>query len=399
MTLRSLLCALTLISLLALACQLNSSDRDVPPAKLDAEAMTEELYAASRHPSRLERIRRWSAALAQVDATNLDAAREAVVREHWWFQSPEIQMFLEAWTRIDPPEALAFADRWPDPTRRAQAMGAVLRAWALADPEEAASQAKRLSRENLELEATLVENVLKGWVESGEPGVLAFASQGDDFAHSSSALYIAGAQARLLGDVPAILSWADEVLAQDLPHKLRLNLCRRVAGMAGRLDPIAVSVWLAPHADAPYADGAARLLMERWFPIDADAAINWAAESYPEDSLEKIVTSGLTKWFTRDREAAASWISTVPADSKYDAARNVLAIAMSRRNAEKALPWASEIVDVELRQSTLQEVASNWYRRDPLAAEAWLESSDLDEAARTEVRQAPKQRRKRRVEP
>jgi hypothetical protein len=391
--------ALTLISIFTAACRPDSPTDDEHLRPLDSEAMAEALSAAGRRPSPLERFRSLSAALDRIDASNLDAARETVERElWWWFGDVETELYLEAWTRVDPPAALAFAALWPDAARRPKAMGAVFQAWALADPEQAASEAERYSRKYPALEGLFVENLLKGWAESGRPGLLAFAAKGTDAFHPAAAIQIVGTQTRRLG-VPGVLEWADEALAEDIPPVLRMNLCRRVAGLAGRLDPPAVAAWLAHHTDQPYADEAPRLLTERWVAIDPEAAIDWATANYPDIAQTKLLRSGYSKWLARDFDAASEWIRATPAVARYDSAKSSLAVAIPPKRAEEAIQWASAVIDDEVRRSTLQRVASSWYQHDPVAAESWLQQSELDEAARTIVRRAPERRRLRPLDP
>lgn len=395
MKLRTLVCALPWITVLAIACQQDSSVGDASRAPLDSTAVKEALAAVGGQRGPLERIRSLSATLDRIDASNVDALREALERDFWWFDEIEMEFSLEAWARVDPPAALTYAERWPDSERRPKAIEAVLLGWALDDPEQAASEAERLSRKYPRLERHFVESILKGWAESGQPGLIAFASRGSDASHPTAALLIAGTQTRRLG-VPAVLDWADEALAEDIPHMLRLNLYRRIAGMAGRIDPVAVASWLAPHLGEPYAEGASRLLAERWVATDAEATIDWVTTANPQDERENLLRTAFSRWLARDFEPASEWIRAAPPGERYDPARSSLAIALSSRNAaDEALALASAILDDDLRQSTLQRVASSWYQRDPVAAETWLQQSELDETARNDVRRSPEQRRLR----
>ena len=395
MKLRTLVAALPWITMLAIACQQDSSVGDASRAPLDSKAFKEALAAVGSEIGPLKRIQILSATLDRVDASNVDTLREAIDRDFWWFGDVEMELSLEAWARVDPQAALAYAERWPDSERRPKAMEAVLLGWALDDPELAASEAERLSRKYPRLERQFVESILKGWAQSGRPGLIAFASQGSDASHPTAALQIAGAQTRRLG-VPAVLDWADEALAEDIPRMLRLNLYRRIAGMAGRIDPVAVANWLTPHLEKPYAEGASRLLAERWVAKDAEAVIDWVTKANPQNEQENLLRIAFSRWLARDFEPASTWIRAAPPGERYDPARSSLALALSPRKAiDEAIALAAAIHDDALRQSTLQRVAASWYQRDPVAAETWLQQSELDETARTEVRRAPEKRRLR----
>jgi hypothetical protein len=342
---------------------------------------------AFRRASRFDRIQGLTEALAHLDAHNIDAAIDVFETEHWWLGDIEIELFMEAWTRFDPPAALDYAARWPDRVRRPTALAAVVRGWALRDPQAANEAVGTIAAAYPKRRQLFVENLLSGWVQSGQPGLLEYVASLNEAVFLHSAVWIAGGQTRRLG-VPAVLDWLDGHLASDLPDKLKLSLFLRVTGMASRLDPARVAAWHAKYEGQEYTRRAGAILAERWIPKDPDAAMSWIATSIPEEERRSALRTAFTKWTTADFEGVGAWVEKAPTAEPYDPAFRAYALVMAQRDPAGAIPWAERIVNEESRRTALTRVASAWYRRDAEAAESWLSSSELDEKSLEQVRNA-----------
>jgi hypothetical protein len=307
---------------------------------------------------------------------------------------------MEAWTRFDPAAALDYARRWPEQSRKMTALAAVIRAWALHDPQAAAAAIKGLPVSSPMLRGQLQENLLKGWAQSDQPGLIEHISTLHEGAFSMGALWVAGPQTRRLG-VPAVLDWADVHLASNLPEKLKMSLASRVAGTAARYDPARVAAWLDTHEGQEYTKRAPAILCERWVALDPDAAIDWADASFPEEERISLLRDAFKKWVRNNYQDAGAWIETLPnaetsdAANAYDPAFSAYAQVMAQRDPETAVSWAQRIVNEESRQTVLLRVASAWYRRDAEAAEDWLRLSELNEEMRSQVRETSKRNRVR----
>lgn len=355
------------------------------------------LEHAFRQSSRFDRIERLASALVRLDASQIDEAVAVYEVEHWWLGTTEIELLMETWTRFDPAAALEYAGKWPDPMRRPAALSAVIRGWALRDPQAANQAVETIGAAYPMQRQLFVENLLTGWVQSGQPGLIEYIADRREVTFPTNAMWIAGGQTRRLG-VPGVLDWLDGHLTSDLPAKLKLNLFRRVTGMASRLDPAGVAVWLKTHEGQEYTNRAPTLLVERWVSLDPDAAMNWVAASIPEEERIPMLRMAFTKWVTTDIAGSGAWIEMAPTAKAYDPAFRAYAIVMARRDPVSAMSWAARITNEESRRTALTRVASSWYRRDAEAAENWLLLSELDEQSRDQVRSAPGRKRIRPLE-
>jgi hypothetical protein len=66
---------------------------------------------------------------------------------------------------------------------------------------------------------------------------------------------------------------------------------------------------------------------------------------------------------------------------------------------EQAIGWCERVLDADDRNGCLKTAATQWYKRDAVAAEAWLQQSPLDEETRRAVRTPPSKRQRRKGGP
>jgi hypothetical protein len=98
----------------------------------------------------------------------------------------------------------------------------------------------------------------------------------------------------------------------------------------------------------------------------------------------------LSRWLEQDRPAAEEWLDSASPATLPDPALDFYARDLVKRlEIEMAISWAESIRDESLREASLEAVATPWYRREPEAAEAWLQQSSLSEETREAVRHPP----------
>lgn len=362
-----------------------------PPSEL--RAALDDAFAAR---SRFERIRKLSAALERLDAGSVDQAVQVFERENWWLVDTEIRLFMGAWTRFDPEAALEYAARWPVGAHRAEALAAALQGFARHDPVAAERHFKILAPTHLHIRGELVDSLITGWVESGQPGVLQHIASEKQGTWPYGAMLAAGKTTRMLGARGAI-DWAEEAVASALPPNLKQQIFQRVTGMAARSDPVAVAAFVGKHAGEPYADRSARLLAERWISQDAEAATDWVREFVPAEEQLAVLRAAYAKWLAERFEEASAWIEAIPAEAKSDAAYAAFARVLGPRDPERAVSFAERLEDETQRLAALERAAGHWYSRDKEAAEAWLEQSPLDEPARERARDTSLRQRRSRL--
>jgi hypothetical protein len=357
--------------------------RAAPPPAI-GPAIREALAEASR----LDRLRRLTGVLEFLDAENVDEAVAVYDRENAMLAEAEVQAFFDAWSRFDPISAVGHAASWPNRRLGGSAVAAAVQGWALREPQEAARAVEELLEASPQLRQELLSGLVAGWVHSGDPGVLEYVASGPERGRVFNSVTLVGAQTRRLG-VPGVLRWADDVLDGLPDEKFRKEVFERVANQAAQRDPAAAAAWIDAHRGQGYGDLGVRSVAELWLPIDAEAALAWASKLPTEQERAAAIRSAFSQWLQRDFGRASEWLESAAAAPPPDPAIDAYVGVLARREPDAALRWAERMRDDDLRLASLTRVAKQWYRREPVAAEAWLQESPLDEETRLAVRQPP----------
>jgi hypothetical protein len=199
-----------------------------------------------------------------------------------------------------------------------------------------------------------------------------------------------GAQTRRLGTAE-LLSWADEVLVElEADSEFQRGFFRRVAHNAARRDPERTAAWAGRHAGSDYGADARRIVGQHWVKRDPTATLEWLSAGAADEVGAEAIRRVLSRWLEQDRPAAEEWLGSASPATLPDPALDLYARDLAKRSEiEMAISWAESIRDESLREASLEAVATPWYRREPEAAEAWLQQSPLSEEAREAVRHPP----------
>ncbi len=124
--------------------------------------------------------------------------------------------------------------------------------------------------------------------------------------------------------------------------------------------------------------------------------MTWLASLPAVDHLPSAVEATYREWLRHDREGALRWLREVEPNPTFEPAISLYAfVAISDGDPQTALEWAQRLQGEELRHMTLEQLARSWLANDPEAARAWIEGSELSEAARQRVLAPPKTRPQR----
>ena len=161
--------------------------------------------------------------------------------------------------------------------------------------------------------------------------------------------------------------------------------------------PEAVIPFVLEHAGEEYGKYGLITLMEAWLRKDHQAAFEWLRTGAPEASRADTLGQVVTTWLTIGKEPAREWIESLPLDDPfYQPAFYSMAGVTARRDPETAIGWCNRGQNGPGYRDCLREVASQWYRRDPVAAGNWLEEeSPLSVEERIEVRESAARKRGR----
>ena len=90
-------------------------------------------------------------------------------------------------------------------------------------------------------------------------------------------------------------------------------------------------------------------------------------------------------WGSQDAHAAVQSIMELPKNMDRNLAINGLVSAHAHKDGERAVQWASEITEPNLRKSALLRVGRQYYKQDPLGATEWFDKSGLPQSTWDEM--------------
>jgi hypothetical protein len=121
--------------------------------------------------------------------------------------------------------------------------------------------------------------------------------------------------------------------------------------------------------------------------------MQWVRDHPAEELRGPAVREGFGLWFRSDQEGAVEWLESETLTAFHDPAINFYARDLADRAPAEAIVWCERILDSAQRLRCFKRAAREWYQRDPVAAETWLQQSPLDEEARRTARTPPENKR------
>jgi hypothetical protein len=100
-----------------------------------------------------------------------------------------------------------------------------------------------------------------------------------------------------------------------------------------------------------------------------------------------------------DNAGAVEWLESETLTTFHDSSVVFYARELGHRAPAEAVGWCERVVDEQRRLSCLKKTATQWYRRNAMAAETWLQQSPLDEETRRAVRTPREKKQPRRKPP
>lgn len=284
--------------------------------------------------------------------------------------SVELTLVATWWADFDPHAALQWASR--DLFRGdANATAAVIQAWARRDPQAARLAVEGIPLPNVSLPA--VDALIRGWDESGQPGLLEFVR--DQPRGQAMQMTLASlARRKLLRLGPeATLEWAESFPDDEDPTQtFKLNVYRRAVGMVAEVDPVRAASFATKHRSGDHGHGLVRRTAVRWARQDGRATMEWLETLEPGGDRDNAVDDGYRVWFNQDREAAIAWLREQPDGAWLAPAHSIYALHLGS-DPEPGMAWAkAHILDEEKREYAINQIGRGWYYRDPEGASAWL---------------------------
>ena len=341
-----------------------------------------------------QRLWRLTSALQHLDPENVSEVSAVYEQIHSALDACDIRPFVHAWARFDPAAALDHVRSWRLRMNRRLGTAAAIEAWAGIDPLAAQLAFEQLISEHADLRDALFEELIVGWTTSGQPGLEVYMLELETFTRDT-AVGLAVVTLGRNGGVDAIIGWGESVLANSaFDDQFKRMVFRRVTRVVARWDAALAVAWVHERAHLPYTEDGPRIVTEQWAELDGRAAMEWALGLPAGAPRDDGVRSAFITWRKSDPGGAVDWLDAASLTEAHDPVVYVYAVRLGRSAPVEAIHWCERLHAAKLRLGCLGKAAGEWYQRDPVAAESWLQTSPLDEEARRKARTPPKKRRK-----
>jgi len=364
------------------------------PRSGDAAASIGAALAEADALERLERTRSVLLGLDPSDFPGVVAVYEQMIPllEAW-----ELVLPFSAWARSEPNAALEYALAWPLRDMRQQrriAVRAIFTRWGQADPERALAAAEEVAASHPRLRSDVWSGLVAGWAsaEPGPSGLAAFLAELRPMQQRDES---AGAALRALVRArgpDAALRWADTILLDEgLDPNFKRSVFEPAVARAASLDPALAGAWVTAHAEEAYAVQGPLIVADQWGRVDGAAAMTWLGGLAAGDQRDQAVRNAFQAWSGVDRPGAKAWLDSLTPTTFHDPALEAWARQLVEEVPVEAIGSCERIVEPARRQRCTESLAKSWYAKDAVAAEAWLQQSELDEEARERVRTPARQ--------
>jgi hypothetical protein len=344
----------------------------------------------------LERVARAAAVLQHLGPENVAEAAAEYDRLLNLLDELDIRPFALAWARFDPAAALQHTLRWRSPHQQKIGAAAAMEGWAMRDPVGALQAYEETKTSAPSISEDLFLNLLSGWLYSGDGGLVEYIADLSEYKREVAISRVVGKVMRS-GDTKGAIAWVESIIQSDayeMPVKRRVF--RRGIRIVGRSDPEIAAAWTMEHHGRDYAVDAPRIAAGRWAMKDGPAAMQWVRDLPDEELPHLAIREAFLTWYRGDRESAVAWLEAETLTAFHGPAIDYYANALSKQQPEEAIAWCERILDPERQLGCLKPTAVKWFQRDPVAAEAWLQQSPLDEEMRIAARKPPQKKKQQR---
>ncbi len=364
----------------------------------EAAGAPEDLGSAVRsalaEASSLERLAQTADLMRHLDADTLPQVLAVYDRMLSVLDECEIRTFVGAWTRFDASTALDHTLAWPYRLKKEYGVNAAIRGWALSDPYEAQLMSEQIVQDHPTLREGIFQNLVIGWVQSGQRGLNSYIAGLSPMLRDEPTGIVVGGLMRKGGPEPT-LRWVDGILGDDeYDWNFKKSVFRRGARAVARWHPEQAAEWVLEHQGENYAKHGVQFVAEQWGEQDGVAAMQWVHDQPAGESREEAVHSAFLRWSSRDRDGSEKWLASETLTAFHDPAIDAHARKIDKQRPKDAVDWCERIIDTDRQYRCLRATATEWYRKDAVATEQWLQASPLSEEDRRVVR-TPKQKKQR----
>ncbi len=357
---------------------------DVEPPKRPAGLIADIL----QEKELFKRAQRMADAIATLGPEALPDVKHALKRMDVSTQIVEVVLLARFWALHEPAEATRWAlYKAPSGYRSALALPTMTE-WARLDPFAAQAEIDAARVVPGAQTAIMEIALIRGWFYSETPGL-------EDYIRGLGVS--PNRQRALRALIRSILNeygpdhairWVESLDGED--RKFKLAGFRQVALELGSTHLDEAMEFCASYCDHPeWGKGLRKQITQQWALQDGESAMEFLKSSPPNAETDQAAQWAFSGWYGNDKTELRAWLDSIGPENVepwMQPMLELISVDFGRRDPHKGLAWAGAIVKNKDRRRTVTTVVTNWRRRSPEEADAWLEGTSLPEEFKERVR-------------
>ncbi len=290
----------------------------VPRETGDGNSAPVQMAAALQERDLLVRSGMLAAALEVLEPDNLEDALAALSDHRVGVTDQELRVFMLGWARFDAAGAFEWAGArggmWGSRLQKAAAY-----AWGFTDPQAALEVLATVPDEKRKRKggSPLMSALMDGWRVNGDlSGITAQLIAMPSARERETLTTAVLAEIKKQGLDP-VIAWVDAIPPDAAGGYKRLAF-NRAAGVVAHADVDRAAQWYLAHQGQPYTEKSLPVIARRWIDHhDPSALFPWLAQlpapAGQEVDLEQslAISQGMKWWLRRDPDAAQAWINSL----------------------------------------------------------------------------------------
>jgi hypothetical protein len=386
-------------AVLGVGCGEAHRDTNPAPAAPDAAALGadftyESLLALLVNPDAFARARTLSEVLPKLGPEGIPIVKQVLDETSTAkieIGNADYELLVRYWALHAPGDAASYVYGHAPRGYQAGAQLAAVQEWMKADPERGLSTVVLWAREEGDVGAATQVGLVRGWYDSGKPGLETYIHDlGPSFERQRALSVYATSVIRAHG-VDEVVRWAEAVPDADTTYKV--EVFRSVGDAMVPFDIEAAQRFCAAHCDGPNGSKLRNRIATRWETLgDSPAALEWLSKGEQDKDTQFAVRRTYAVWGSAHRQSAVSWMK----DKLDDAgdppewlrpALQLYVEFVGRDAPAEGIALATHFFEgKEDREFEIIKIARHWRQQDEKAAEAFLVKSSLDAAALEKIR-------------
>jgi len=345
----------------------------IPPGVFNRPSISASLLS---EPGLIERTVGFAPVIAFARPELLEPLRERIEAMEPGRQNADLLLFGDWWARFDPEATDRWAKAYEDRHGLSVRPG-VFRAWARRDPYVALEQAEKSSTwgdEQAVWQNPNVSAVMKGWDESGRPGLRQWIFESDEIDRQALMQIWARERAAMMAP-DAVWDWAER-----FPGTMRKEMLPAVAAALAARRPADAVRLATPYLEAGDTLGLLQRISTRWVKREPRATMDWISTTPEGRMRDNAVLEAARNWNTRDRKGFARYM-----EEHLDDFPEWLEPAFelySRSLAADGSPVSGLAIAQRLRKQSRRDynttkILRHWLLLDRPAARSWIEDNGV----------------------